>query len=167
MLMGCNCGNTRSLGVGATPGESFINPNGLPENCNTAGGYSLQQPSCYLAPQCMKDDQFKVAQAACNNIPTLAAQQQQDTLNQELANAAPAVSNAVTSQPAWSQAPTPTATAGNGNDTVTAQHTLPVLLTNSSSSSSSSNSSSDFLSQYGLYLALAAGGLFLLSQSKG
>ena len=52
----------RVVGFGAY-GASFANPNGLPMNC--APGYSMLQPTCYLAPQCLTPDEFAAANAQC------------------------------------------------------------------------------------------------------
>jgi len=35
-------------------------------SCNTAGGYSIRRPSCWLTDQCMSDSEYAAAQAACN-----------------------------------------------------------------------------------------------------
>ncbi len=36
-------------------------------DCNVAGGYSLQRPSCYLGPQCMTAADFATAQVLCDS----------------------------------------------------------------------------------------------------
>jgi hypothetical protein len=45
----------------------YRNSNGLGQafSCNTAGGYSLQQPTCYAEPACMTAAQLSAFNAQC------------------------------------------------------------------------------------------------------
>lgn len=47
--------------------QAFINPFGLPENCNTAGHYAFHQPSCWLIGQCMTVEELAAAELACKS----------------------------------------------------------------------------------------------------
>lgn len=44
----------------------YVRSRGLGD-CNTAGGYTMQRPSCYLGAQCMTAADFAAAQAVCDN----------------------------------------------------------------------------------------------------
>lgn len=49
---------------------SYVRTSGLgdlPSSCNTAGGYAVRQPSCWMTAPCMTVDQFNAAEAACKN----------------------------------------------------------------------------------------------------
>jgi hypothetical protein len=106
----------------------------------------------------MTVNDFNAAQTACNNIPALAAQQQQAVLQQQLANAA---SSVVTALPNVKfVVPLPPST----HPTTSAPINTPTPA--STDTMIGSFDLTTFLSSYGLYLAIAAGGLFLLSQSK-
>jgi len=107
---------------------------GGPPQCNTAGGYSMQRPSCYQVSQCMTSTDFANAQAYCN------------------AQAAPS---------APSQPPAPTSTGpGIINNPISSGN--PIAPTTTDLMLGSFDVTSAW-SKYGLWVAAGLGGLLLVS----